>query len=189
MAMRVSVVAEAILHSLPLTSSHSPPSPHFRLATPPSGPCGHSCVLLSPVAVSGQSRNPYTLPEFSTALQDWGSGVGVKLGWSVMEVGITVGVNVGWGVGVEVEGGVVGPDMMRDQTASLIERHVMISHFFIPSMTMSWTRVELAHISSSPLTTSPEWASSTSVLILSLEQFHMLELSDLHWVTHGKWRN
>ena len=129
MAMRVSVVAEAILHSLPSTSSHSPPSPHFRLATPSSGPCGHSCVLLSPAAVSGQSRNPYTVPEFSTALQNWGIGVGVKLGWSVVEVGRTVGVKVGWGVGVEVEGGVVGPDMKWGTRHSLIKRHVMINTF------------------------------------------------------------
>ena len=46
-------------------------------------------------------------------------------------------------------------------------------------MTMSATRVELAHKSWSPFTTTPDWTSPTRVATLSLEQFHKLKLRDL----------
>ena len=39
--MSTSAASEALSHSLPSTTPHFPPSPHTRLATPPSGPCGH----------------------------------------------------------------------------------------------------------------------------------------------------
>lgn len=93
------MVSETSAHSPPSTGPHSPISPHSRLTTPPGGPWGHALSTPSPVAVSGQSKNPNSDPEFSSRLQTWGTGSGVVIG-VLRGVGVA---SVGVGVTAEVK--------------------------------------------------------------------------------------